>query len=196
MIILRLLRKQVRSMKRYLLKVGDKSTTGGIVIEGVDSCTHHGTALTFVGAQVVCNACRSTGVIAAQGPRWPDHLMGKEQALDGDLCLCKCHPPPVMIASQTDSFHSFESHNLAEMGYGSPVQSLTEEYRGNYDERVRVLDANSQPVCSSPYHIRTSTGAVYKGLTDAQGYCPRVYTKDVSKLDIAVGLQALERWEQ
>lgn len=101
-----------------------------------------------------------------------------------------------MIASQTDSFHSFESHNLAEMGYGSPVQSLTEEYRGNYDERVRVLDANSQPVRSSPYHIRTSTGAVYKGLTDAQGYCPRVYTKDVSKLDIAVGLQALERWEQ
>ncbi|WP_431307221.1 PAAR domain-containing protein [Burkholderia cenocepacia] len=66
-IILHLLRKQVRSMKRYLLKVGDKSTTGGIVIEGVDSCTHHGTALTFVGAQVVCNACQSTGVIAAQG---------------------------------------------------------------------------------------------------------------------------------
>ncbi|WP_152608011.1 PAAR domain-containing protein [Burkholderia sp. A9] len=183
-------------MKRYLLKVGDKSTTGGIVIEGVDSCTHHGTALTFVGAQVVCNACESTGVIAAQGPRWPDHMMGKEQALDGDLCLCKCHPPPVMIASQTDSFHSFESHNLAEMGYGPSGQSLTEEYRGNCDERVRVLDGNNQPVCSSPYHIRTSAGAVYKGLTDSQGYCPRVYTKDVSKLDIAVGLQALERWEQ
>ncbi|CAM2171088.1 PAAR domain-containing protein [Burkholderia orbicola] len=196
MIILHLLREQVKSMKRYLLKVGDKSTTGGVVIEGVGSCTHHGTALTFVGAQVVCNACQFTGVIAARGPRWPDHLMGKEQALDGDLCLCKCHPPPVMIASQTDSFHSFESHNLAEMGYGSSGQSLTEEYRGNCDERVRVLDAKNQPVCSSPYHIRTSTGAVYKGLTDSQGYCPRVYTKDVSKLDIAVGLQALERWEQ
>ena len=183
-------------MKRYLLKVGDKSTTGGIVIEGIDSCTHHGTALTFVGAQVVCSACQSTGVIAAQGPRWPDHMMGKERALDGDVCLCKCHPPPVMIASQTDSFHSFESDKLAEMEYGPSGQSLTEEYRGNCDERVRVLDGNNQPVCGSPYHIRTSAGAVYKGLTDSQGYCPRVYTKDVSKLDIAVGLQALELWEQ
>lgn len=182
-------------MKRYLLKVGDKSTTGGVVIEGVENCTHHGAALTFVGARVVCNACQSTGFIVAKGPRWPDHMMGKEQALDGDLCLCKCHPSPVMLASQTDRFHSFESHNLAAMGYGPSGESLTEEYRGNYDERVRVLDGNNQPVCSTPYHIRTASGATYKGLTDSHGYCPRVYTNDASRLDIAVGLQALERWD-
>lgn len=183
-------------MKRYLLKVGDRSTSGGVVIDGVENSTHYDTALTFVGARVVCNACRSTGVIAAKGPRWPDHLMGKEQALDGDLCLCKCHPSPVMLSSQTESFHSFESHDLAAMGYGASGEPPTEEDRGNYDERVRVLDRNGQPVCSTPYHIRTASGAIYKGLTDSHGYCPRVYTDDASRLDIAVGLEALGRWEQ
>lgn len=183
-------------MRRYLLKVGDRSTTGGVVIEGVSSCTHHGTALTFVGARVACSACQSTGVIVAKGPRWPDHMMGKEQALDGDLCLCKCYPPPTMLASQNDSFHSFESHELAQMGYGPTGKSMTEQHRGKYDERVRVLDAQSRPVCSTPYHIRSAYGAIHKGLTDSQGYCPRVYTNDVSALDIAVGMRALERWDQ
>jgi uncharacterized Zn-binding protein involved in type VI secretion len=113
-------------MKRYLLKMGDKSSAGGLIIEGVASCTHDGTALTFIGARVACPICQSTGAIVATGPRWPDQMMGKEQALDGDLCLCKCDPPPVMIASQTHSFHSFESHNPADMGYGAAGQPLTE----------------------------------------------------------------------
>lgn len=183
-------------MRRYLLRVGDKSTTGGVVIEGLDGCTHHGTALTFVGARIACTACQSTGVIVAMGPRWPDHMMGKEQALDGDLCLCKCHPSPTMLASQQDSFHSFEVHELAEMGYAPAGLSPAEQSRGKYDERVRVLDTSNKPVCSAPYHIRAANGAVYKGLTDSQGYCPRVYTSDVSSLDIAIGLKALERWER
>ncbi|WP_063898127.1 PAAR domain-containing protein [Burkholderia ubonensis] len=182
-------------MKRYLLKIGDKSSNGGVVVEGIEGCTHHGTALTFVGAKVACRGCNSTGLIVAKGPRWPDTKMGKEQALDGDICVCKCIPPPVMIASQNSAFHSFESHHVADMGYSSLGESLTDAYRGAFDEQVRVLDAQGKPVVGVPYHIKTAGGAIYKGLTDVSGHCPRVYTDDVSKLDIAVGMQALARWE-
>lgn len=101
-----------------------------------------------------------------------------------------------MIASQHDSYQSFETHELSDMGHaGGGALSMTVQYRGNYDERVRVLNESGQPIPSIPYHIKTSTGAVYKGLTDVSGYCPRVYTDDVSKLDIAIGMQALERWD-
>ncbi|WP_157661798.1 PAAR domain-containing protein [Burkholderia ubonensis] len=182
-------------MKRYLLKVGDVSSNGGVVIEGIPNCTHHGMEITFVGARVECRGCNSTGFIVAQGPRWPHTMMGKEQALDGDICSCKCTPPPVMIASQTTAFHTFESYGSPDTGHSSLVGSLTDGYRGAFDERVRVLDAQGNPIVGIPYHIKTAGGAIYKGLTDVSGYCPRVYTDDISRLDIAVGIQALERWE-
>ncbi|MBY4712645.1 MULTISPECIES: PAAR domain-containing protein [Burkholderia cepacia complex] len=95
-------------MKRYLLKKGDKSSNGGVVIEGVENCTHHGTALTYVGAQVYCHGCKSVGHIAPKGPRWPDLMHGKQQALDGDICVCKCQPSPVMIAAYSgERDHAF-----------------------------------------------------------------------------------------
>ncbi len=82
----------------------------------------------------------------------------------------------------------------ATMDGGASGTSMTSEYRGAYDERVRILNSDNRPITSVPYHIRTASGGVYKGLTDASGYCPRVYTDDVSQLDIAVGMKALERW--
>lgn len=97
--------------------------------------------------------------------------------------------------TQHDSFHTFESHNLADMGYAASGASMTQHYRGSYDERVRVLNESGQPMPSIPYHIKTATGAVFKGLTDVSGCCPRVYTDDVAKLDIAIGMKALDRWE-
>ena len=112
-------------MRRYYLKVGDKSTAGGTTIEGIPSCTHHGTELTFLGARVVCPACGTTGRIIPKGPRWTDNLMGKKAALDGDLCACKCDPPPLMLASQNTMFQDFEVCHLADMGFapnGAPLQ--------------------------------------------------------------------------
>ncbi|MFP3567178.1 PAAR domain-containing protein [Paraburkholderia sp. SIMBA_030] len=181
-------------MRRNKLKKGDKSSTGGVVTEGIETCTHHGTPLTFVGALVSCSACGSTGRIVAQGPRWIDTMMGKEAALEGDLCLCKCHPTPVMVASQDTAFHSFESHELKEKGFGPTGNPLVDDYKGAFDERVRILDEEGRPLCGVPYHIKTASGATFKGLTDLSGYCPRVYTKDAQQLNIAVGMKALERW--
>jgi len=100
-----------------------------------------------------------------------------------------------MIASQTSAFHSFESYGSPDTGHASFGKSLTDAYRGSFDEQVRVLDAQGSPIVGIPYHIKTADGAIYKGLTDVSGYCPRVYTDDVSRLDIAIGMQALERWE-
>ncbi|MBR8296263.1 PAAR domain-containing protein [Burkholderia cenocepacia] len=79
-------------MKRFYLKKGDRSSNGGVVLEGMDFFMHHGTPVTFLGAKVYCSACESTGVIVGQGPRWPDSLMGKHAALEGDpeRCLESC----------------------------------------------------------------------------------------------------------
>ncbi|WP_013591187.1 PAAR domain-containing protein [Paraburkholderia phenoliruptrix] len=159
-------------MRRFYLKVGDKSSTGGTIIEGIPSCTHHGTPLTFLGAQVVCSACGSTGRIVPKGPRWPDNMMGKEAALDGDLCACNCYPHPVMLASQSTMSQSFESHHLTDMGFACNGTPLRKDPVGNFDERVRVLDGSGRPLSGVPFHIKARSGDIHKGVTDSEGYCP------------------------
>ena len=182
-------------MRRAILKLGDRSTNGGVIVEGVDNCTDDGTPMSFIGARVWCNGCKSEGFIGSRGPHQIALMDGKQEALDGDICLCKCVPPPVMLASPaTTSWHEFSGHELAAIGYDTGGRSMTDEYRGAFDERVRILDAHQRPITGAPYHIRTSSGAVYKGLTDASGCCPRVYTDNAARIDIAVGMQALERW--
>jgi len=181
-------------MRRYYLKIGDKSSSGGTVIEGIPSCTHHGKELTFIGAQVICPACNTTGRIVPKGPRWPDNMMGKESALDGDICACRCYPPPTMLASQDDMYQSFESHHLESQGFTSNGLPLKPEPLSDFDERVRVLDEHGKPMAGIPFHIKTEAGGIHKGVTDSHGFCPRVYTSDVQHLDIAIGYKAVERW--
>jgi len=176
--------------------LGDKSTAGGIVLEGEHSTTNHGTPLTYLGARVYCHACKSEGHISPRGPRRPFTMMEKDAALDGDVCLCECVPNPVMLASQNTMWESFEGFELDRMGFntdGTPIDRIP---KGDFDERVRIVDGSSRPLASVPYHIRTTRGRVFKGLTDESGYCPRVYTQDAETLDIALGMKALDRWEE
>lgn len=183
-------------MKRYILKQGDKSSVGGVAIDGIPNYTHDGTPITYVGARVLCPACNSEGRIVGIGPRQPNNVDGKEEALHGDLCACKCHPSPVMVNSQTDSCHSFEGGSLAGMGYDAYGQSIRNEPERDYDECVRILDERGRPMSRVPYHIRVANGRVYKGVTDSSGYCPRFYSENPSHFGVAVGIKALELWNE
>jgi hypothetical protein len=40
------------------------------------------------------------GVIQPDGPRLGERCNGKQVALHDDLCLCKCDPPPRLVANQ------------------------------------------------------------------------------------------------
>ncbi|WP_414450905.1 PAAR domain-containing protein [Burkholderia sp. 22PA0099] len=141
-----------------MLKKGDTSSSGGIVVEGIDGCMHEGTPLTFVGARVFCHACQSVGTIVAQGPRWPDHKHGKEQALEGDRCVCQCSPSPVMVASQSERFHEMDVHAVAALGYDAAGQATAPAYRSHHDEQVRVLDMRGSAATGVPYHVVTIHG--------------------------------------
>jgi uncharacterized Zn-binding protein involved in type VI secretion len=182
-------------MKRPVLRRGDKSTNGGVIIEGVEDTFDQGVELAFIGAKVWCNGCKSMGEVGYRGPHHNSTLMGKQEALDGDICLCKCIPRPVFHASQNDNYHFFDAHDLAEMGYDERGERIDQKPKGKFDERVRVVDTSGRPISGVPYHIRVANGGVVKGVTDSAGYCLRVFTDNMAKLDVAIGMRALERWE-
>jgi uncharacterized Zn-binding protein involved in type VI secretion len=152
-------------MKRSYLKVGDKSSVGGTVVEGIALTTHHGTQLTFLGAIVVCPACKSSWVIAEKGPRWPGEMMGKRAALEGDICICNCNPPPVMIASQTIMTMSFESNDLVLMGFSPTGSALEKEPVAKHWIQFSLKDQGSYEGLHCRAHF--ADGSIEDGIVDA-----------------------------
>lgn len=176
-------------MRRAILKVGDKSTNGGVVIEGVENCTHHGTPMTFIGAKVWCNGCKSEGVIGSKGPHRIATMMGKQQALDGDICICKCAPSPVLRASQDSAWHEFGTHELAAMGYDAFGRELANGHRA-YDEQVRAVTSWAS-LEGYPYHIKAASSDAYSGRVDISGQLPRIHTETAETYTIYWGDEAL-----
>jgi uncharacterized Zn-binding protein involved in type VI secretion len=159
-------------MRRYYLKKDDQSSAGGVVLEGEETCMHYGTAMTYLGAKVYCHTCKTVGLIVGQGPRLSDTMMGKEAALDGDVCICKCDPPPVMIASQNDSFQELDSpalnplHTAAQSHKASKAQSP----QRRYSQRVFVWDSATGEPLKSQRFIADAEGVQQFGRTDQEGY--------------------------
>jgi uncharacterized Zn-binding protein involved in type VI secretion len=88
-------------MKRYLVTLGAPTTAGGKVISAGSSRAINGAKAALEGDKVWCPKCNSEGVIMLDGPRLPETYNGKQHALNDDLCICGCHPPPRLVAAQT-----------------------------------------------------------------------------------------------
>ncbi|STZ64279.1 Uncharacterised protein [Moraxella lacunata] len=67
-----------------------------------------------IGDDVWCPACQSMGQIVPSGPRLSFSLGGAMPALNDDLCLCKCNPPPKLINSQTSFKEIIDDNRLAQ----------------------------------------------------------------------------------
>ena len=91
-------------MIRYQIFENDVTTAGGIVQRHTGSgqtFIWHGRLASNLGDKINCPACGSIGFIAPKGMRRPFDNMKQAPALNGDLCICKCNPPPVLKNSQT-----------------------------------------------------------------------------------------------
>jgi uncharacterized Zn-binding protein involved in type VI secretion len=100
-------------MRRYHITVGAKTTVDGTVRTGWERSSINGQAMAREGDEVRCPECDSTGTIACDGPRLSELLEGRRPALDGDLCKCKCDPPPKLVANQTIRYQTIETDNVA-----------------------------------------------------------------------------------
>ncbi|HEF5153694.1 PAAR motif family protein [Burkholderia multivorans] len=81
--------------RRFILR-GDKTDRNGVVVDGIANTSFQGQPVAYLGA-----ACGTTGVIISDGTPRLMTMMGKQVALEDDLCQCRCDPLPKLIASQT-----------------------------------------------------------------------------------------------
>ncbi|MEQ5837945.1 PAAR domain-containing protein [Paraburkholderia acidicola] len=88
-------------MTRYIIQTGDKTTSNGTVLARSTTLGLNDRNIAHENDDVACPACNSTGKIQCDGPRVPmKGPDGRRVALSDDLCICKCNPPPKLVASQ------------------------------------------------------------------------------------------------
>ncbi|UGQ47626.1 PAAR domain-containing protein [Massilia endophytica] len=160
-------------MRRYHITLGAKTTAGGVVTSATSLCSINGVLMAVEGDTVNCPACKSVGRIMCDGPRLSERWNGKQAALSDDLCICGCHPPPRLLAIQTqksqlietegDDLSPAETQRLAESR--RPSSAATEEAVS-----LRLMDqASREPYRNLPYRLELSSGQVIEGVTDGNG---------------------------
>ncbi len=160
---------------RYNLVQGDKTTSNGIVVGATDGrMTQMGVPLALEGDAVWCPACKTTGHILCVGPRHLNSYHGRKDALDGDLCICRCDPPPRLIHSMTGMAHVLTHDELIAQGFAKhPVQTDFHGEAGNYDEAGQ-LSYLGQPgsLAGLPFSLKPLMDADSAASSTRPGRCP------------------------
>lgn len=100
-------------MQRYYITLGAPTSANGKVTSANHLDTIDDVPVALEGDTCWCPACNSEGVIGLNGPRLGETFDGREVALNDDLCLCKCTPPPRLLASQTLAYQIIDTYQHA-----------------------------------------------------------------------------------
>ncbi|MDB5878899.1 MAG: hypothetical protein JWQ41_2313 [Variovorax sp.] len=183
--------------KRFYIHVGDTTTSAGKVLTGLSTSTWHGLPNAFDGDAVECPKCHSIGQIRTVGSRISSvGSHGRQRALSGDLCLCKCSPPPRLVASQETAWTEGEAGDVvagtrsrtvagatsaADLAFDggwraglSSAGNVAADVSPPADQRFLVRDeVTGAPVANRLYRL-SYLGGLVQGRTD-----PQVYTEYV-----------------
>lgn len=173
-------------MTRYMICVGDTTTSGGVVITGCATERYMGRQRAFEQDQVQCPACNSTGQIVCAGDRVPvTGPHGREQALSDDLCICRCSPPPRLVSAQHTGTVSGSAPRT--QGWGSTVQTGAAAHKAGdtHDQRFLVQDEDGRPVADRRYRA-IYPGGVIEGRTGSDGYTERFSATHAASVRIEV----------
>lgn len=168
-------------MKRYYIVEGDKTTAGGIVQKhtGSGSTTSwHGKTVSNIDDKIDCPACNSVGKIQPVGDRQSFGNRGFIPALNDDLCICKCSPPPKLIHSQT-VFYQNISDNV------STASSISSEHGASSQNNFKnnLVDDKKQELLNG-YYYNIETGLFEGKISTGKGNQEDVYACNGKKSDI------------
>jgi uncharacterized Zn-binding protein involved in type VI secretion len=85
---------------RCYITLGAGTDAGGTVVTASSTISLVGRRRALEGDLVDCPRCHVQGRIGCDGPRLAASEDGRRPALENDLCLCRCWPPPRLVADQ------------------------------------------------------------------------------------------------
>ncbi|WP_232430781.1 hypothetical protein [Burkholderia ubonensis] len=105
--------------------------------------------------------------------------------MSGDINVCGCNPPPVFYAERNMRM-VFTAEQVATLTGQGALRSAAEG-RVEHDEQYVLRDADTgRPLARVQYRIRTASGKVFSGVTDATGHTQRVTTNSIESLYLEI----------
>ncbi|TKC79910.1 PAAR domain-containing protein [Trinickia terrae] len=163
----------------YAAVEDDPLDSGGRVIDGGSCGTVQGEdgrhrKFVFLGQRAWCDKCEGAGVIvAAPGSpgkkRLYDQQRDRQQALGGDLVLCKCERHPRIIPVHGRKWKITGDTNCLGGTAGGPGVARAVEMAVDYDDRFVLRDAHGHALTDAAYALRRESGVFEYGETDEKG---------------------------
>lgn len=184
----------------YAVVQGDPLDNGGNshVIEGAEHSMIEGPdgrmrMQTHVGQKAWCSVCKSAGIIIP-APNSPHRLRGydtrlhSEEALGGDLVVCKCAKHPRIVSVYACSVIYVDDSSHCPSTIANLSSSLTPPaHLPVYDEQFTLREHRTgDPLPDIPYRLRTNSGHLVAGITDKNGKTQRITTKSKEKVIIEI----------
>ena len=182
-------------MGRAIIRKGDRTSHGGIVIQGVDSFIVEGQPIALIGHAVHCPKCSGTPTIV-QDSQVPTSFMGMPVALDGMKTSCGA----VLIASQQVSFvetasggggaHDASAAEDAFASMFSPYVASnsmpTNNDQDEYDQYFHLVNEQTGESLKNRRYRITCNGTPKEGITDENGETEKVSTSQMQDATIEV----------
>lgn len=166
---------------RYYIVQGDKTTAGGWVVGASAETRIDGVTMAREGDLVRCPACNTTAPIICAGSRSESSWDGRQGALSGDLCACRCRPFPSLLHSQESMRNisydepardSVDSRmQPADAGRGTFVMATALSH--SHDQCFCFVDQHGKALAGARYVLRPSTGSSSSGAITPSGHTAR-----------------------
>lgn len=161
-------------MKRYNIVHGDTTTAGGTVIAAQNSSINMGKNLAVIGDEISCFKCNTTGRIVPDGPRLTRIFMGREAALDRDVCMCDCVPKPRLVNSLDNMYQTMAVDAVLAQGFGSWVGYKEEAFNktpaSSDGGRIQFISSETNELLANRQYVAIVDGYRRQGVTDGNGY--------------------------
>ena len=165
-------------MSGEIIRLGDPTSHGGVVIEGSVSDICMGKPIAYVGHMTACPKCKGSFPIAEGA--LTTTFYGKGVALAGMKTACGAS----LVATQfTDcveygSGHQGTTSNSSTTGAAGTCSGLASFAQvvptEMFDLYFLVKNSESEIVSNTPYRITLSDGRIFEGVTDQLGHTQKV----------------------
>jgi len=146
--------------------------------------------IAFIGDDAYCPKCKSTGSITygvniRKGGRMLDLVNGgRDQAVGGDIVLCKCPQHPRVVAHYARSCEYIDSGGNSFSTSWSPYATTRS---ANYDEQFTLRDGKGRALAETYYTVRMPDGRLIHGTTDSAGRTARHATDGAQNTAVYLG---------
>jgi uncharacterized Zn-binding protein involved in type VI secretion len=164
---------------RSQVVVGDRTSHGGVVLNGSPTHDWHGIPIARQGDRVFCPRCPPFEFMIAEGlENCTDTDAGLPMAVEGHKTTCGA----TLIARPA----SPEAMLVA--------KSLIDPHDRPFNEQVMAIEsASGKALAGIHYFIQCDNGTVFHGVTDSEGKCPRIGMDEVVSFEIWFGIAAIQK---